>query len=133
MKRALPTNSMCFINGDERGMSLLSASPVMKAPRIPSIPASSMRPAPMKSIAITKIYCMMPSLYLRKKNRAMRGKMKTITNVIAIIFNSSAGRNHAPASPLYIPPITASTNSVRVSVTMVPPTAKFTQRSRERP
>ena len=52
---------------------------------------------------------------------------------VAIIFNNNDGRNHAPTSPLYIPPMTASTNSVRVSVTIVPPTAKFTHRRRERP
>ena len=62
MKIALPTKSMRRMRGDEWGMSLLSTSPVMKAPRIPSMPASFISPAPRNSSIITKMYCMTLSL-----------------------------------------------------------------------
>ena len=67
MNMALPTKSIRRISGEECGISLFSTRPVIKAPRIPSIPASSIIPAPRKSIAITKIYCITLSLYVLKK------------------------------------------------------------------
>ena len=50
-----------------------------------------------------------------------------------ITFTTSQIQNNPPVSPLNSPPITASTSSVSVSVTAVPPTAILTLRWRDMP
>ena len=62
MNIAFPTKSIRRMSGDECGIRGLSTRPVMKAPKIPSMPASSIIPAPKKSITITKMYWMTLSL-----------------------------------------------------------------------
>ena len=62
MKSALPTNSMRFINGDTRGIYLLSTNPARKAPKRPSSPASSDIAALSTSNANTNVNCVTLSL-----------------------------------------------------------------------
>ena len=57
MNKALPTNSMWLIRGDEGGISLLSTRPTKKAPNMPSMPTNSIRPAPKNTRQSTNTYC----------------------------------------------------------------------------
>ena len=61
MKRALPMNSMRFINGDTWGMYLFSISPARKAPTMPSTPMASDKAAERNITASTKMNCMTAS------------------------------------------------------------------------
>ena len=133
MNKALPTNSMCVISGLVAGMCLLSAKPAKKAPKMPSIPTNSIKPAPKKTRLKTNIYCMTPSLKLLKKRRASIGNKKTIVAPMAIVFKTNQRRKKSECASLKDPPTTASIKSVSVSATIVLPTARLTLSRRERP
>ena len=48
---------LAVISGDTWGMRRFNTRPTRKAPRIPSMPMSSISPAPRNTMARTKIYC----------------------------------------------------------------------------
>ena len=92
-----------------------------------------MSAAPRNTMNSTKINCITESLYLLKNQRATRGKVNTMNEPSATTLIISQIKNKSLVSPLYIPPITAKTNRVSVSVTAVPPTAMLTLRCSEAP
>ena len=86
-KRALPTKSMWFISGPAGGISRLRASPTKNAPKMPSIPTHSIKPAPRKTSVNTKMYCTTLSSKRRKKRRQIHGNTTTMP---ALSANSRA-------------------------------------------
>ena len=96
MNKALPTNSVRFINGDTRGTRRFNTNPAKKAPKIPSIPANSAKAALRNTSARTKVYCITLSSYLRKNQRANRGN--TRKTMAQYATHLPMNRNHEPES-----------------------------------
>lgn len=94
---------------------------------------NSINPAPKNTIASTKMNCITLSSYLRKNQRPIRGKKYMINPPRKTTLTTSHTQNSPPDSPLNIPPTTARTSNVSVSVTAVPPTAILTLRCRDTP
>ena len=67
---------MRFISGLVRGIKRLMASPARNAPKRPSNPARLANAALRKTSAMTKMYCITLSSFLRRNHRPRRGKMK---------------------------------------------------------
>ena len=121
MNKALPTNSVRFINGDTCGIRRFNTNPAKNAPKIPSIPANSAKAALRKTNASTKIYCITLSSYLRKNQRAKRGNTKNTKTQYTTHLPTKIIHELESSSPLYSPEIPANTKRATVNANIVPP------------
>ncbi len=123
IKRAFPKNSILFINADECGINLLSASPAAKAPIIGSIPPSSTKKPDTNTTKSTKMKLVYFSESALLKNHfAIRGtKMKVITE--KTVRDKTRRIKKLNSSPPFVfDKINANKINTAVSVRIVPPT-----------
>ena len=119
MKRALPTNSVLFIRVEDAGMKRLKTKPQKKAPRMPSMPQNSATAAARNTMASTKMYCMILSVWWRKNHRMILGKMRKIMAMRSTNLKPSHIHSKTLSMPRSVPEMMASTIRAKTRASMV--------------